>query len=225
MMSQERQNPALALLHERMTGNVLLIGLTGGIASGKSTISQYLREAGIPVIDADTIAREVVEPGHKAYEAIVERFGKSILSADKTIDRSRLGALVFEDEAARRDLEAITHPEIFREMARRIREIKDDPSGTSRLPMIVIDAALLFESGLHQSMDKNILIKIDPQLQLQRLMLRDHLSEPEARQRIDSQWSHEDKEALAPFIIDNSGSLEDTQRQVYAVLQEILLGH
>ena len=223
-MDQERQNPAIALLHERIAENIFLIGLTGGIATGKSTVSRFLQQSGIPVIDADEIARDVVRPGQKAHASIVEKFGRDILQENGEIDRERLGALVFSDERARRDLEAITHPEIFREIARRIRDITSAGSHAARHKMIVIDAALLFESGLYQSMDKNILIRTEPELQIQRLMTRDGLSEAEARRRIESQWVHEDKESLANFVIDNSRSPEETQSQISDVLQKILLG-
>ncbi len=218
MQEQERANPAVALLHERIAGNLRLIGLTGGIASGKSTVSRCLEEAGIPVIDADEIARHVVKPGHKAYTEVVNRFGRWVLGEEGEIDRARLGALVFEDEKARKDLEAITHPEIVREIARRIRDFEKKPG------LIVIDAALLFESGLSQSMDRNILVTASPEVQLKRLMDRDGLTEAEARRRIEAQMPSEEKLKRADFVIDNSGTPEEAQRQVLAVLQEILMG-
>lgn len=218
MQEQERANPAVALLHERIAGNLRLIGLTGGIASGKSTVSRCLEEAGIPVIDADVIARDVVRPGQKAYTEIVNRFGRWVLGEDGEIDRVRLGALVFEDEKARKDLEAITHPEIVREIARRVRDIRQekDPS------LVVIDAALLFESGLSQSMDRNILVTASPDIQMRRVMERDGLSEVETRRRIASQMPSEEKLKLAHFVIDNSGTREETARQVHEVLERMI---
>ena len=226
MMEQERENPSIALLHERMSGNLLLLGLTGGIASGKSTVTRFFQDVGVPVIDADQVARDVVQPGRKAFQAIVERFGPEILQEDRQIDRIGLGSIVFSDETARKDLEGITHPEIVREIAKRVRGIRAPENKSSPPPkIIVVDAALLFESGLHSAMDKNILIRVEPELQMRRLIARDGLSVPEAEQRIQSQLPNDEKEKLAHYVIDNSGSPEETRRQVLGVLHKILTGH
>jgi dephospho-CoA kinase len=217
MEIQARENPAVALLHERMEGNVTLIGLTGGIACGKSTVSGILREMGLPVIDADQIARDVVRPGEPAYDEIAAEFGKDIIAGDGTIDREKLGALVFEDEEKRRRLEAITHPVIFRAIAQEVARLRLERNPKS----IVVDAALLFESGLSDYMDKNVAVTVSDDLQLTRLMERDHLDENAARLRMASQMPSSEKAERAHLLIDNSGTLEETRGAVRALFASL----
>lgn len=213
MEIQARENPAVALLHERMEGNVTLIGLTGGIACGKSTVSGILREMGLPVIDADQIARDVVRPGEPAYDEIVAEFGRGVIAGDGTIDRERLGALIFEDDDKRRSLEAITHPCIFRAIAQEVARLRRERNPKT----IVVDAALLFESGLADCMDKNVAVTASEDVQLRRLMERDRLDETAARRRIAAQMPSSEKAERAHLLIDNSGTLEETQAAVRAL--------
>jgi dephospho-CoA kinase len=217
MELQARSNPAVALLHERIGGDLKLVGLTGGIACGKSIVSGMLREMGVPVIDADQIARDVVRPGEPAHKRIVREFGPNILNDDRTIDRERLGALVFADAERRRRLEGITHPEIFRAIAQEVQRLRSE----RHAKLVVVDAALLFESGLAGSLDHNIVVTAPERIQIGRLMARDGLTEAEAHRRIAAQMPSTEKEGLAQFIIDNSGSLEETRRAVAEILTQI----
>lgn len=210
MEDQARENPAVALLHERIESDLKLIGLTGGIACGKSTVSGMMRELGLPVIDADQIARDVVRPGEPAYRAIVEEFGRDILNDDATIDREKLGALVFADEEKRKKLEALTHPPVFRAIAEEVRRLARE----RRAKAIVIDAALLFESGLSDSMDETVVVSVPEEIQRARLMERDGLSLEDARRRIASQMPTAQKEELAKYILDNSGDRDTTRATV-----------
>lgn len=216
MRKQERDSPAVGLLHEKMEGKIKLIGLTGGIASGKTTISRFFEEAGIPVIDADEIAREVVRPGQPAYKETIAAFGEGVLLPDKTLDRKKIAELVFADEKKRALLESITHPEILREILKRVQQFKK-----KKRPAVLIDAALLFESGLFQQMHKILLIRIDPKIQLKRLIQRDKLPEIQAWQRILAQMPGAQKEKLSDWIIDNSGTKEQTQKKVREVIKKI----
>jgi dephospho-CoA kinase len=210
METQARENPAVSLLHERMEGDLTLIGLTGGIACGKSTVSGMIRERGIPVIDADQIARDVVRPGEPAYGRIVERFGRGILSDDRTIDREKLGAIVFSDEGKRSLLEAVTHPRIFHAIVEEVRRLRRERKPKA----VVVDAALLFESGLADGMDWNVVVSVPEEIQIPRLMARDGVAEDEARRRVAAQMPASEKTERARYVIDNSGSLEATRAQV-----------
>jgi dephospho-CoA kinase len=210
MQAQAREHPEVALLHERLGGDVKLIGLTGGIGCGKSTVSGILREMGLPVIDADQIARDVVRPREPAYSEIVRHFGKKILGEGDAIDRERLGALVFADGEKRKRLEAITHPFIFRAIADEVRRL----SLERKAKVVVVDAALLFESGLSDSMDSNIVVTVPEEIQVSRLMARDGITEESARRKIAAQMSMSEKAGKADHIIDNSGGLLDTRAAV-----------
>lgn len=192
----------------------MIVGLTGGIACGKSTVSRMLEARGGKIVDADRIAREVVLPGRPALQKIVEAFGPEMLMEDGTLHRKRLGSVVFRDEAKRRQLEAITHPEITKEMARRIEELKR----TAPEPLIIVDVPLLLEGspGKREMYEEIVVVYVPRETQLKRLMERDGLSEEEANQRIDAQLPIEQKRAMADVVIDNSGTLEETERQVDA---------
>lgn len=216
MKGQVKAAPALALLHERLEGGIRLIGLTGGIASGKSTVARFFREAKVPVIDADRIAREVVKPKKKAFCEIVVAFGEGVVGPEGTLDREKLAALVFSDESKRKLLDSITHPEVIREIARQVTALKK-----KKVRLVVIDVPLLFESGLYHQMTTNILVRVDPEVQLKRLMARDRLSEIQAWQRILSQMPIAEKEKLGGTMIDNSGSLEETRRQLDGLLAQL----
>lgn len=217
MKDQEKKNPALGILHERLDGNFRLVGLTGGIASGKSTVSGFFKKLRIPVIDADQMARDSVKPNTKAYREILKTFGKEVMKKDRTLDRARLSEIVFSNPSKKERLEKLTHPEIFKRILKKIREIKKQGH-----PLAIVDAALLFESGLNQQMDKTILIHANPEIQLQRLKSRDGLSEDQAKKRIGVQMPDSQKERLADYIIDNSGSPEETYRQLLEVITQII---
>jgi dephospho-CoA kinase len=199
----------------------LLVGLTGGIASGKSTVSRQLAELGCQVIDADVLAREVVAPGEPALAAIVDAFGPEVLQPDGTLDRARVAAAIFADPAMRKRLEAITHPAI---RARRQAKL-DELTARGFDGIVVQDAALLIEVGGHLDMDRLVVVYAGPVEQRERLMRRDGLHADEAKRRIASQMPLAEKAALAHYVIDNSDSPEETAAQVRAVHAALLAEH
>jgi dephospho-CoA kinase len=193
----------------------LIIGLTGGIASGKSTVARMLLELGIPVIDADQIAREVVEIGEDAYLQIVEKFGEEILQADKTIDRAKLGAIVFNDEEKRKLLNSIVHPAVRQKMLEQKEQyVKKGEKN------IVLDIPLLFESNLTYLVDKILVVYVDDHIQLERLMERNCFSKEEAEARIKAQLPLKEKAAKADAVIDNNGTIEQTKEQLLNILKQ-----
>jgi dephospho-CoA kinase len=192
-----------------------LIGLTGGIATGKSLVSQTLRAKGAPVLDADLFAREVVEPGTFGLRAIVQVFGPSILDGDG-LNRKALGTRIFEDERARLVLERIIHPLIQWRAQREIEELRKSGEG-----LVFYDAALIFEKNMKAMFDSVVVVNAPLELQLKRLVNRDKISEVEARKRLAAQWPLEKKVSEADFVIDNSGSTEATQKQVGELLKKL----
>lgn len=196
---------------------MLLVGLTGGIATGKSLVSEILRGLGAYIIDADKIAREVVEPERPAWLEIVEFFGKDIINKDKTINRKKLGEIVFNDPVKKRKLEEIVHPKVIEEENRMVEEYKKiKPDG-----IVIIDAALLIEAGSHKRVDKLIVVYADKETQAKRLMERDGLSHPDAEKRIASQMPLDEKVKMADFVIDNSKGIEGTQRQTIDIFNKL----
>jgi dephospho-CoA kinase len=193
-----------------------VIGLTGGIASGKSTVAAILRELGAAVVDADVLAREVVEPGRPAHREIVQAFGADVLQPDGTIDRKKLGDLIFSDPAKRRRLNEITHPRIAaaaqEETARQL---------AAGARVVFYEAALLVENGLHQALDGLIVVAASEAEQLRRLVLRDGIDEAAARARLASQLPLADKVKAATHVIDNSGSVPATRAQVERLYREL----
>ena len=187
----------------------MIIGLTGGIASGKSTISLLLKDLGAYIIDADIVARNVVEKGEKAYNEIVKYFGHSILQLGGEIDRKKLGDIVFSDDRQLKKLNAITHPEIIKRIIRQADEYK-----AKGAKVIVIDAAVLIESGLYKYCDVIWLVLVEKRHQIHRLMERDNISYRDALKRIDSQYSSEKKIPYADVVIDNNKPIEDVEKQV-----------
>ncbi|MEG6590978.1 dephospho-CoA kinase [Paenibacillus barengoltzii] len=186
------------------------IGLTGGIATGKSTVSRLLAERGAAIIDADVIAREIMEPGHPVLAAVSERFGPGVLNADGTLNRKKLGEIVFSNPEERKALEALTHPAIRAEMKQRMEELEAaDPHR-----LVVADIPLLYESGLDPLYERIMVVYVPREVQLTRLMLRDGLSKEAAEQRINAQMDIEIKKERADILIDNSGGLEETKRQI-----------
>ena len=192
------------------------IGLTGGIASGKTTVSAYLRMLGAPVVDADALSHDLTKEGGAALPAIRARFGDGVFEG-ATLDRARLGALVFSDRYARRDLEAILHPLVFAEMQREL-----DALLKADTPAVVLDVPLLFETGLDQKVDETWLVCVPEAEQIRRVMLRDGLSEQEARARISSQMSLRSKVLRADRVISTLRTIEDTRREVRALWEQTL---
>jgi dephospho-CoA kinase len=188
-----------------------VLGLTGGIGSGKSLVARIFQELGAEVIDADQLAREVVEPGEPALAEIVTDFGPDILLPDGRLDRTKLGSVIFADPAARRRLNAITHPRIRDRMRQAV------ASRESRPGVLVLDIPLLYENGRTDMMEKVIVVWVDPQTQLERLTKRDGLSPTAARQRIEAQLSLDAKRNRADHVINNSGTEQQTRRQVEAI--------
>lgn len=174
------------------------------------------RELGAEIVDSDILARKVVEPGMPAYNDIVERFGKDILLPGGAIDREKLGGVVFHDEKARRDLNAITHPRVFEMMSARIKNAEN-----SGAEVTIVDIPLLYESGASSWLKTVILVYTDEGTQLKRLIGRDNCDEARARARIASQMPIEEKKKLASIVIDNSGDIEDTRRQVLDAWEKI----
>jgi dephospho-CoA kinase len=199
----------------------LLVGLTGGIASGKSTVSRQLAELGGQVIDADLLAREVVAPGEPAWRAIVEAFGREALRPDQTLDRQRLGARVFADPAERRRLEGITHPAIRARRQARLSALAAE--GFDGL--VIQDTPLLFEVGAEADVDRIVVVYATVEAQLARLVARDGLDRAEAERRLGSQMPLLDKVRRAHYVVDNGGSLAETAAQVRAVYRGLLGEH
>ena len=196
---------------------MLKVGLTGSIAVGKSFVLQILAELGCHVIDADEIAREVVAPGARGLELVTETFGSEVLRADGELDRPKLGAIVFADPNKRFQLNSILHPLIIAAQDERIREIEaKDPNA-----IVVIDAALMIESGGYKRLDKLIVVYCDPEIQLQRLMARDGVSPEAAQARINAQMPQPEKKKYADFLIDTSGGFADTRAQVVEVFEKL----
>ncbi|MFZ3590729.1 dephospho-CoA kinase [Bacillus sp. DJP31] len=191
------------------------IGLTGGIASGKSTVSNMLRELGFPIIDADIIAREVVVRGEPAYEAIIAVFGNEVVEQDGTIDRAKMGSIIFQDEEKRKMLNSIVHPAIRKRMTDQKEQYLH-----SGFETVILDIPLLFESKLTYMVNKTIVVYVDFDLQLDRLMTRNSLTEAEARARISSQMPLLEKKELADDVITNNGTLQETKKQLMEILKK-----
>ncbi|MGI6684663.1 MAG: dephospho-CoA kinase [Bacillota bacterium] len=204
-------------MEPKVVGPVKVIGLTGGIASGKSTVASFLKELGAYVIDADKIAREIVLPGSSAYREIVREFGAGILKPDKHINRGKLGEIIFQNPEARKKLNEITHPKIYLAMEEQIEAIKKrDSEG-----IIVLDVPLLIETGMTRIADEVWLAWLPEEEQMNRLMERDGLTKEEAEQRIKSQMPLQEKRKFAHRIIDTSGLLKDTRRQVNSIWNQL----
>lgn len=196
----------------------MILGVTGNIASGKSSVCRQLARRGALVVDADQLAREVVAPGGPVLEQLVAAFGEDILKADGSLDRHCLGDLVFSDPSARDRLNAIIHPAIAALSVTRLQELR------AAAPLIVYEAPLLFEVGAETRVDKVLVVTIDPEVQLARLMERDRLDQQSAQQRIDAQMAQEQKIAHADYVIDNSASQEETMAQVERLWPVLLTG-
>ena len=197
--------------------NCLIVGLTGGIASGKSTVSDMLEELGAPLIDFDLIARQVVEPGTHGLEAIVNYFGKHILAEDGTLDRKKLSKIVFKDFEKRKKLESFTHPPIYEEFFKLINAIaQKNPDA-----VIQVSIPLLIEQGMQHAFDNLIIVYVSHKIQVERLAQRDGISIKEASNILKSQLPIDKKVGFANFIINNETTVEETRKQVNKMWQEL----
>ncbi|GAK38726.1 dephospho-CoA kinase [Paenibacillus urinalis] len=186
------------------------IGLTGGIATGKSSVSRYLVSLGAILIDADQIAREVMLPGHPVLAAVIERFGQAVLNEDGTLHRKKLGEIVFGNSAELKALNDITHPAIRQEMRERMRMFEQEQPDK----LVVSDIPLLYESGLSEQFEQVMVVYVPAEIQLKRLMERDGISESDAISRLNAQMDIEEKKRRADIVIDNSGTMEETKAQI-----------
>lgn len=193
----------------------MIIGLTGSIASGKSTVAKMIESYGLPIVDADVVARQVVEPGTPTLKKIAEAFGPEVIAHDGSMDRAKVGSIIFHNEEMRKTLNSIIHPAIREEMLRQRDEFISFGEKN-----IFMDIPLLFESKLEHFVEKIIVVSVKREVQLQRLMERNGLSEKEANARIATQIPVIEKEQLADAVIHNNGTLEDTAIQLQNVLYE-----
>ncbi|MGE5061195.1 MAG: dephospho-CoA kinase [Betaproteobacteria bacterium] len=193
-----------------------LVGLTGGIASGKSTVAKILQSLGAAIVNADDLAREVVEPGHEAWKEIVASFGADILQSDQSLDRQKLRTLIFNQPEARKRLESIIHPRVRALAEERIRQY-----AAAGYPVVIYEVPLLFEGNLQEWLRPVILVACDVKTQTARLQKRDHLTAADAEKHIAAQMSLKDKRRLADYVIENNGSLEDLERQTRQILEEL----
>ena len=192
------------------------LGLTGGIATGKSTVSNHFKELGIPVLDADVVAREVVEPGQPALADIVAEFGDEMLLPDGSLYRKALGAVVFGNPEKLAKLNQFTHPRVQASM-----RAQADAYAKAGVPLIVLDIPLLLEGKNAAGADAVMVVTVPADVQQERLMARNQLSAEDARKRMNSQMPMAEKEQLADYVIDNSGTIADTYEQVDAVLAQL----
>ncbi len=202
-----------------MKGHTLVLGITGNIASGKSSVAKELERRGAVVVDADQVAREVVDSGSSALKKMVGVFGSEILQDDGQLDRERVGQMVFADVKVRAMLDRIVHPEIAKKSTEKLQELRKRKD----IPLIVYEAPLLFEVGAESRVDKVLMVKIDPVAQQERLMARDHLSKTAAQQRMAAQMQQQKKIARADFVLDNSGTASDMVKQVERLWQQIVV--
>ncbi len=194
----------------------MIIGLTGGIACGKTTVARLLAERGARIIDADIIAREVVRPGEDAWSLIIKRFGQDILLGNEEINRVKLGGIVFSNEQARLDLNAIVHPAV----RRRMKQLAEEAQAEG-VPLIVLDIPLLYESKLEHMTEQVVVVYCKEDVQLARLMQRNGFTREEALRRIQAQMPLEEKIKRADYTINNNGTLTDTERQVDELIEQL----
>lgn len=194
---------------------MLKVALTGGIATGKSYVLERFRQAGVPCLDSDALAHGVMAPGTEATSAIAGRFGAEVLAPDGAVDRAKLGRIVFADPVARRDLESIVHPAVYRSIAAGLRAFE-----VLGGDLAVVDVPLLFETAHASDFDRVIVTACPEAMQVQRMLGRG-LSETEARQRLAAQMPNADKVAKADYVIRTDGTFDETDRQVHAVLKDL----
>ena len=198
----------------------LIVGLTGGIVSGKSTVALMFKDLGAKIIDADKLGHSVILPHKPAWEKIVKIFGKDILQNDLTIDREKLGKIVFANQSLLKKLNDITHPEITKIIKKEIDSLKNKTYKQKKI--LIIDAALIYEAKIDRLMDKIIVVYIDEDEQIKRLIKRNNLSKDEALQRIKSQMPMKEKVKMADYVIDNSNSLDKTKKQVEKIWKNLV---
>lgn len=198
-----------------------LVGLTGGIGSGKSTVARLLADRGAIVVDADQVAREVVEPGEPALDEIAERFGAHVIDPNGRLDRAAVAAIVFDDVQARRDLEAITHPRISEAITARIAEAQAAEDADGRTRTVVVDHPLLVESGTAAGFPTVIVVVAPEEERIRRLVEHRRMDESDARARVAAQASDDTRRAAATHVIDNAGTPDDLVPQVDAVLADV----
>lgn len=195
---------------------MLRVGLTGGIASGKSTVSAMLRDRSIPVLAADPLGHKLMEPGQSAYDEVVREFGTGILSADGKVDRGKLGTIVFADTAKRARLNWILHPKIMEAIRQWFKSL-DHPAGPE---FAVMEAALIYEANVQRDVNRVVVCWCTPEQQLERLLVRG-LAEEQARRRIGAQMPVDEKKKLADLVIDCSGTMDETRQQVDGVIEKL----
>ena len=193
----------------------MIIGLTGSIASGKSTVAKMIQSYNLPIVDADVVARQVVEPGTPTLKKIAEAFGDEVIAEDGSMDRAKVGSIIFHNEEMRKILNSIIHPAIREEMLRQRDEFMSYGEKN-----IFMDIPLLFESKLEHFVEKIIVVSVEEEVQLQRLMERNGFTEEDAKARIATQIPVKEKEQLADAVIHNNGTLEDTAIQLQTILYE-----
>jgi dephospho-CoA kinase len=196
---------------------LIIAGLTGGIATGKSTVSSFLKEAGAVIIDADAIARDIVKKNLPAWHEIVGVFGQDILLPDGEIDRARLGGIIFGDSSKKEILNAIVHPRVIRKITEHIDKMQKESPGS----IVIIDVPLLIEAGMDKGLDEVILVYTPEEIQIKRLVERDKISDGEALLKIRSQMPIEKKREFSTIIIDNSGTIEITKKRAFDVLKRL----
>jgi dephospho-CoA kinase len=195
---------------------VVLVGLTGGIGSGKSTVARMLASRGAVILDADVFAKQAIDPGTHGFDRVVAVFGAGVVNADGSLDRAKLADIVFHDEAKRRELEAIVHPEVQRLIAEGISE----HAGTDAV--VVVDSPLLIETGSHEHMDLVVVVSADRETQIERVVAERGIPDADARARLAAQMPLDRKTALADHVLDNRGSLEDLERAVEGLWRELV---
>ena len=198
----------------------LIVGLTGGIVGGKSTVASMFRDLGAKIIDADRLGHSVILPYKSAWKKIVKLFGKDILRNDLTINREKLGKIVFADQGFLKKLNEITHPEIIKLIQKEINLARAKTQNQEKI--LITDAALIYETKIDRLMDKVIVVYIEEDEQIKRLIKRNNLSKDEALQRIKSQIPMKEKIKMADYVIDNSSSLDKTKKQVEKIWQELI---
>lgn len=192
------------------------LGLTGGIASGKSTADEFFEKQNIPIIDSDLIAHQIMEVGQKGYQAIVNYFGSNILNDDQTINRHKLGGIVFNDKTKLKKLNEITHPLVHQKIKQQMERYR-----LNQEKLVVVDVPLLFESGFESLCDGVLVISISPELQVKRLMKRNNFTEEEALVRINNQMPLSEKEKRATYAVANTGTIDDLEKRLSDLLQKI----
>ncbi len=201
-------------------GRLLIVGLTGGIASGKSEVDRELERLGLPVVDADALARQVVEPGTLTYETLVRRFGDCVLDEHRCVDRAALASIVFGDEEKLVLLNSITHPAIFQEMMRRVAE-RAETLGDGEVPAIVLDAALIVDVGVTGVFDLIVVVIADEETRVRRMTSERGMAEAEARERIAAQAPDSERQSTADIVIENDSTIEELHRRVSEAFERI----